>query len=166
MQTLLEQVTDNIERTAELYEEILDTELQKQSAIVESRIDALPGIVAREEELVGRADGLEAERLGLRACIAEDRPELGPSPRLHQVVETLVGPERDRLEARHHHLLALAAEIGDVNRTNFHLLRSSLDFLRECLDSVFGSPADPATYRPDGRGQAPGHPPTRLDHLL
>jgi len=166
MQPLVRQVTDNLDRTAALYEQILATEQRKQRAIVDSDTRALNDIVAREEELVALAAELEASRLALRDQLAQHDGRLGPKPRLRQVIALLHGPQREALTRKHQHLLDIAEKIHEVNRVNFQLLRSSLDLLRGVIDDVFGSPNTPRTYDPKGQPEPEPHDPTRVDHVL
>ena len=166
MQQAVRQMTDNIHRTAAIYEQILDTERHKQRAIVANEIDALSEIVAREEHLVASAAELETERLALRDRLAAGDPRLGPDLRLRQVIDILDGPDRDLLARKHQHLRGLANQINDVNRTNFQLLRSSLDLIRGVIDDVFGPTTTPATYDPAGRHGETTHNPTCVNHVL
>jgi hypothetical protein len=166
MQQLVERMTDNIERTARLYEQILATERDKQRAIIESNIDALTEVVAREEELVALATELEAERTTLRRELAEADGRLGALSRLPQLIAILDGPPRERLRERREHLLALAGQINEVNRENFQLLRYSLDMVRGVLDSVFGAAPEPHTYNPSGRQEGGTHAATRVNQVL
>ena len=167
MQQLVDAITRNIERTGELYDQILAIERGKQRAIVASDIHALTQIVAREEDLVNAAAELEAERNLLRTRFAEADPRLGPDSRLEHIIAIIDGPPRDRLAERREHLLALAAQINEVNRLNFQLLRSSLDLVRGILHDVLGGSPIPSTYTPPGQHESPDfHAATRVDHVL
>jgi len=166
MQHVVQEMTDNIHRTATVYEQILDTERHKQQAIVGNEIDALGEIVAREEHLVALATDLETERLALRDRIASSDTRLGTNPRLRQVIDLLDGPDREALAQKHQHLVGLAGQIHDVNRTNFQLLRSSLDLLQGVIDDVFGPSNAPRTYDPAGRHNPATHSPARVNHVL
>jgi len=166
MQELVRELTENLDATTRLYEHVLATERHKQRAIVEARVEALPDIVAMEEHLMGAAADLAAQRLALRDRFAGADARLGPTPRLAEIIELLDGPTRDALAARHEHLLALAEDLKEVNRTNFHLLRSSLDLLRGVLEDVLGAPAEPTTYDPRGRTNPGAHDPARMDQVM
>lgn len=166
MESLVRQMAENLDATTELYEQILATERRKQHAIVECRADDLPDIVAAEEQLVGLAAALEAQRLALRDRLAATESRLGPSPRLREVLALLDDPERDALAHKHRRLLTLAEELNDLNRTNFHLLRSSLDLLRGVIDDVFGAGAEPNTYDPNGRPSTGTQDAARVDHVM
>lgn len=166
MQQVVQEMSDNINRTAAVYEQILVTERRKQQAIVGNEIDALGKIVAREEELVALAAELEAERLAVRDRLAATDTRLGSRPRLRQVINVLDGPDRDLLAQKHQHLLDLAEQINDVNRTNFQLLRSSLELLQGVIDDVFGPSTAPNTYDPAGRRHDTPHDPTRVNQVL
>ena len=166
MQPVVHAVIEHLDGTTRLYEEILEAERHKQRAIVGSRIEELLEVVAREEELVAQSARFEAERLGLSRQIGQTYAALGPTPRLTDLIGVLESPARAAVAARRERLLDLGRQINEVNRTNFHLLRGSLAFLRECLETVFGGPAGPQTYTASGREEAAGHEPTRVDHLL
>lgn len=166
MQSLVHELTENLDATTALYERILETERRKQRAIVESRPDDLPAIVADEEQLVGLAADLEGRRQGLRDRFAEAEAQLGPRPRLREVIALLEEPDRQTLADKHQHLLRLAAELNDVNRTNFHLLRSSLDLLRGVLNDVLGPGAEPTTYGPTGERNDTAHDAARVDQVM
>ncbi|MFP4055873.1 MAG: flagellar protein FlgN [Candidatus Brocadiia bacterium] len=159
-------MSDNLERTARLYEDILETERVKQRAIVASEAHALADVVAREERLVRGANELEAERLAIRHQLAQRHEALGPTSRLADLIALLEPPQRDELAARRQHLLDLAAQINDVNRMNFQLLRCSIELTGEILDAVFGAAAEPDTYTPGGRQEPRGHDATRVDQVL
>jgi len=165
MQDLVQQMIENIERTASLYEQILATERDKQRAIVASDAEVLAEIVAREEKLMGIAAHLEAERTDLRARLAGAHEHLGPASRLRHLIDVLDGPERDRLAEKRRHLLSLAGQINEVNRLNFQLLRCSIDLLSGILDEVFGVPAAPPTYNASGRQEPAARGATRVDQL-
>jgi hypothetical protein len=166
MEKLVHAMSENIAHTVAVYEQILETELAKQRAIVASDVEGITAAVAREEELVAAAGRLEAERLDLRYRLAQADRRLGPNSRLLHVIEILDGPPRDLLASRRDRLLGLSAQISEVNRLNFQLLRSSLDLLREILDDVFGSPPDPRVYDPSGRPTEASPGATRVDHML
>ena len=166
MVSLVDQLTENLDATTELYERLLATERRKRQAIVESRVGDLPGIVAAEEQLVGLAADLEARRLALRDRLASAEARLGPAPRLRELIALLDGPERDALTHKHQRLLSLAQELNDVNRTNFHLLRSSLDLLRGVVNDVFGASPEPNTYDPTGRPSTNAHDAARVDQVM
>jgi flagellar biosynthesis/type III secretory pathway chaperone len=153
MQELARQMIENLEETAGLYDELLTTERDKQLAIVESRIEALAEIVARQEQLVGRAAQLEAERLALRRDLARADVRLGPSPRLGHLIAALDGPERDLLAQKRDHLSGLAHQIHEVSQANVRLLRGSSDRFRAMLDEAFS--AQPPAQEP---GRAPAAP--------
>jgi hypothetical protein len=159
MQELAREMIDNLERTAGLYEEILATERDKQRAVAESRLDALPGILAREEQLVGRAAQLEAARLVLRHDLARADARLGPSPRLSHVIAVLDGPERDLLAQKHAQLAGLARQIHEANRANVRLLRGSPELLQEMCENMASAPAPPEIPDPrDGLGPSARDP--------
>jgi len=166
MQQIVEQLMDNIAHTTDLYERILATERDKQRAIVAADIDALAAIVAREEVLVSLAGQLEADRACLRGRFAEADRRLGPGSRLEHVIAVIDGPPHDLLAEKHQHLLALAAQIHDVNRVNFQLLRSSIDLLRGILDEVLGTSSVPGTYDPSGHHEAGPRAATCVDQIL
>jgi len=166
MEKLIQAMDENIERTIGVYEAILAVERAKQRAIVASDIEGITTAVAREEELVAAAGRLEAERLELRCRLAQADRRLGPNSRLLHLIEILDGPPRDLLASRRERLLGLSAQINEVNRLNFQLLRSSLDLLREILDDVFGAPADPRVYDPSGRPTAASPGATRVNQVL
>ena len=166
MESIVREIAENIDHTTALYEQILDTERAKQRAIVESHLDALPEIVAREEQLVAAAAALETHRLALRDRLAQADERLGAEPRLRQVIELLDGPERDALARKHRHLLDLAEQIHDVNRANFQLLRGSLDLLRSVIGDVFGARAEPRTYDPSGRQATGVQDAARVDQVM
>lgn len=166
MQSLVRQLTENLDATTDLYERILATERRKQRAIVESRADDLPAIVTDEEQLVGLAAELERQRLALRSRFAEAEARLGPHPRLREVIALIDEPERQPLTDKHQRLLRLAAELNEVNRTNFHLLRSSLDLLRGVIDDVLGVRAEPTTYGPTGERNQSAQDAARVDQVM
>lgn len=166
MQALVREMTANLGQTGELYAQILEVERRKQRAIVECEVDALPEIVAREEQLVALAADLAAQRLALRDRLADGDPRLGDRPTLREVVALLDGPERDALTQTHHHLQALAEQISEVNRTNFQLVRSSLDLLRGVIRDVFGEPDEPHTYDRSGQPTPATQDAARVNHVL
>jgi hypothetical protein len=166
MEQLIHAMDGNIEQTIGVYEGILEVERAKQRAIVASDVEALTSVDAREEELVAAAGQLEAARLELRCRLAQADRRLGPNSRLLHLIEILDGPARERLASRRERLLGLSAQINEVNRLNFQLLRSSLDLLREILDDVFGAPGDPRVYDPTGRPTAASPGATRVDQVL
>lgn len=166
MHSVVQEMAANLDQTRALYERILAVERRKQRAVVECQVDALTEVVAEEEQLVTMAAGLEAQRLALRDRLADGDDRLGARPRLREVIALLDGPERDALTQKHHHLQALAEQITDVNRTNFQLVRSSLDLLRGVIDDVFGSADEPRTYDPTGQPTPPNQDAARLNHVL
>jgi len=166
MQQLVPQLTDNLDRTIALYEQILATERGKQRAVVACDLDTLGAVLAREEELVELARPLEAERAMLRAQFAQADERLGPDSRLKHLLALLDGPERDLLAEKRRRLLTLAGQIQEVNRVNFQLLRCSLDLVRGILEEIFGSAPAPGTYDAAGRQDAPSQAPTRVDQVL
>ena len=155
MQQLVQQMTENIEHTTRLYEEILASEREKQRAIIAGDIEALTEIIPREEELMGLASQLEAERTELRGQFAEADDRLGPDSRLEHIIAILDGPWRDVLAEKRQGLLALAGQISEVNRVNFQLLRGSTDLLRGTFRDVAGAPPPPATCDSPGRQSNP-----------
>jgi len=163
---LVAKLNDNLGRTITLYEELLTTEHQKQRAIVHSNIEALTEVLAREEELVARAEALEAERQDLRKALAQAEDRLAPDFRLEQLLPLLEEPARGQLADSRHRLTQLATQLNEVNRLNFHLLRSSLAVVEGILGQVFGASPSPPLYDAAGRQQKAEQPATRVNQVL
>jgi len=163
---LLGKLAENLDQTIALYQELLATERRKQRAIVESNLEALTEVLGREEELVGRAEALEVERRGVRTALADREEGLEAGFRLEELLPLLEEPARGQLAARRQRLVSLAGELNEVNRLNFHLLRSSLAVVEGILSEVFGGGCAPPLYDAAGRQQAAERPATRLNQVL
>lgn len=163
---LVAKLNDNLTRTIALYERLLGTERGKQRAIVESDMEGLAAVLAEEEALVATAEGLEAERRALRQALGQAEERLGADFRLEHLLALLEEPARGELAGRRERLGALAAQLNEVNRLNFHLLRSSLAVVEGILAHVFGSPPSPPLYDAAGRQDKGEQLATRVDQVL
>ncbi len=163
---LVAKLDENLGRTIALYEQLLTTERRKQRAIVQSNMEALTEVLAQEEDLVAKAEALEAERQDLRKGLAEAEERLAPDFRLEQLLPLLDEPARGRLATSRQRLARLASELNEVNRLNFHLLRSSLAVVEGILGHIFATPSSPPLYDAAGRQQKSEQPATRVNQVL
>ena len=123
MQEIVERMIENMKQTCAVYEQILQTEREKQRGMIESRLALLTATIAHQESLVAQAGALEGERLELRRQLAQADRRLGPDARFHQLLEILEEPLRARLADGRARLIALTEQIYDFNCANRQLLK-------------------------------------------
>lgn len=145
----------NLDETVEVYRELLESEKAKQCYIIAGRTDSIAKVMDKQEALAERAHALEQSR----AALQRD-PATGESLRLSEIIEQAEALLATALQERREMLLTVTKELETTNRTNFQLLRYSLDLVGETIGAVFGEPVAPYLYERSGQvaaASAEGH---------
>ena len=146
MESDLSTLKVNLDTTIEAYRDLLESEKAKQCYIIAGRTESIAKVIDQQKDLVARVDGLEQERSVLQAQDDGGRPL-----RLSEIIAGTEAPLAQQLQERRERLIAITKELEKINRTNYQLLRYSLDMLGEMIGAVFGEPVTPYLYERSGQ---------------
>lgn len=154
MQQQIDELTQKLDETEEVYGQLLALENEKQNAILKRQPDRVIEMLEQERDLVERAGALEAAVLNRRDEIGErmgDLPASGGEPvTLKEIAAALDAPQGQPLEDKRFRLMNLATALRHVSQTNLLLLKQSAELLDQIISSAMGETSKCRTYGASG----------------
>jgi len=142
MQQQLEELSQKLDQTEEIYGQLISLETDKQRAILQREPARVIEMLDEERDLVARATELEAGVLESRDAIGAllgDLPASGGEPvTLREIATAIEAPVGERLEGKRLRLLQLATVLRQTSQTNLLLLRQCSTLLEEILQAAVG----------------------------
>jgi flagellar biosynthesis/type III secretory pathway chaperone len=132
------------------HEELLETAMEKQEAIIRNDIGSLNRLVQRENKLLKTILSQEAERAtSARALFALlGIPDTQPATLANAVRFMNKAEDKKSLSRRRDRLLVLLESLRAQNERNQQLTEHALRYVNYSLDLLSYSPMDDVTYRP------------------
>ncbi|MDR3541413.1 MAG: flagellar protein FlgN [Desulfosporosinus sp.] len=121
MSDVWQNLNDNLNRQVALYEELSEREKDKQQALIANNLPELNALIAREEQLILKANGLEKERLVWAEHIGR---ELGKAPEDLTLAE--LTDHFPMLEGVSQKLEWVVGGLQELHKTNALLLRQAM----------------------------------------
>lgn len=145
MASLINELEDVLSNQLLIYQELLNTSREKKDIIVKNDIDALREILIIENQLVGKNQKLEKNRIELFYDISMvlGKPK---NSNLTQILEGLQGqPEQARISECREKILEIVDELKKINDENQNLLELSASYVEFNINTM-SSANTPQTF--------------------
>jgi len=156
--TLMDQLVDNLEEQLATYKLLIKYGQEKQDILVDGRLAELESLVKKEQQVVYRNGELEQSRRQLVSAISRELAE-GEGKAdltLTDILSHLDGQDKARLETLFQELERVVLELGDLNTKNNALIEQSLSYINYSLDVLAGADLDSGAYsRKAGQKEVP-----------
>ena len=136
-----------------MYNELLLVLRQKQSSIIEGKLQELKEAVNREQALLKSGDEAARTREASIKEINEALPGEEDIRTLSQLIELVESTYAERLADIHHSLKRILEEVMLINEENRYLLNYSIRFVREAARELIKSSEQFPVYTAAGKGQ-------------
>lgn len=131
MASLMENLIDVLYKEANEYETLLGLSMKKTPIIVENNLEGLQKITDEEQEVVGRIQSLDKERISVTKDIANVLNMDVKTMKISDVVEVLNKrpEEQKKLQDAQKKLTDLAKQLQRVNNQNSMLIEQALELV-------------------------------------
>ncbi len=136
MASLITELKDVLSSQVIIYQELLDTSIQKKDIIVKNDIEALREILITENQIIGRNQKLEKKRLE----VFEDMAMVLGKPKnvtLSQILEAIKEqPEAIIISDCREKILDIAQKLKVINEHNQELIELSASYVEFTINSL------------------------------
>ncbi|MFD2615552.1 flagellar protein FlgN [Paenibacillus gansuensis] len=159
-------ITEAMEALNALYMEMLELGGQKRQLIVHNDVDGLTKVMSAENRLMKRSAELEKQRLdAVGGYLQEKKLRLPASITMMELTRVVFNlEEKERLHRLHAELSETIGNLKEVNESNQHLIKQSLDFIELSIDLLTGAPVDQMTYTKPNQTTIEGGRYSYFDH--
>lgn len=148
------------------YEELVMILSRKQEAIIEGDVDSLRQLVAEEQSLVRKIEGIVKERNRIGMSLSNGKGEKA-GVRLSFIIEGAPESYRERLHEIRYKLMSNLEQISRLNRENEYLLNFSIDFVRNMAQLIIEADGENIkVYNARGYTFSPGGSNKMLDYQI
>ncbi|QPA30717.1 flagellar protein FlgN [Thermaerobacillus caldiproteolyticus] len=137
---------DLLEGLLKLHKGLLQLANKKTESLKKGDIEALTAIMKEEQKYIAAVKQIEKERILAVEKILSSLGHTQTEPTLTTCIELMEEPERSALEILRDKLLAVVAELRNINQLNQQLLQQSLQFVNMTLDMIMPKPQE-VNYR-------------------
>lgn len=154
-----------IEVLKDLYKsqvEMVELAKYKKQILIDGEIDELSKIIQQESSWIKRVGKLEEERIKILEQFVKERNIANSNITIKELTNIIQSPtEKAELTAMNEKLLVIIDELQQLNDINTQLIKQSLDYISNTLDSftidtkqpyTYNKPSDKQTTISSGRG--------------
>lgn len=147
MASLMENLIEVLDKECSEYEGLLTLSRKKTSIIVDNNLEHLQKITDEEQELVGRVNQLDKQRMEITADIANVLNKDVTTLKLVNLIGMLEGrpAEQKALAESHDRLQAAVKELQRVNEQNRELLQNALEMVEFEMNLLQATKTAPET---------------------
>lgn len=142
MASLIEELFSILEAETGCYQKLLDMADNKKDVIIKGNVPSLQEITKLEQELAGHLLRLEKKRKQNIEDICLVLNKKTEDMTIHQLIDVLLGDEKEKLRQINDHLIGIIQELQRQNEINKKLIQQSLDFIDFTVNAVQSTTAD------------------------
>lgn len=155
MNTLLDELTETIDRLSIVYDELLETAKTKQHCLISGNIEELEMLLYQEKNQTEIAQLLEEKRQNIISRYCEENNVRGKNVTMRSLMNNMDNLHRERIGSLLNKLTQSIKQLQKVNQTNTTLTHYSLEITEDII-KIFCPPAfQYPIYHPTGKIQ--GH---------
>lgn len=127
--------------------EMVELAKRKKQVLINGEIDELTKIIQQESNWIKRVGKLEEERLNIVEQFVNEKSIDNSNLTIKELTNIIESPkERAQLTAINEKLFAIIEELQQLNEINTQLIKQSLDYISNTLDSFIVDNKQPYTY--------------------
>jgi flagellar biosynthesis/type III secretory pathway chaperone len=130
------QLIELLEKHVKLHKGLLELANKKTEALKKGDMEALSEMMKEEQKYIVAIKQIEKERILAVEKIISALGHTQTEPTLTTCIELVEEPERRALERLRDNLVAIVAELRNINELNQQLLQQSLQFVNMMLDMI------------------------------
>lgn len=158
MAGMVQQLTEVLEAELNNYNKLLQISLEKTSIIIKGNIDELKLLVAQENEIVGKNQHLEKNRISIMNDISIVLNKEKDTLTLNNLIELLNSQEEEQTKLKYISTM-LSKTLNDLkiaNKQNGELINQSIEYLDFNMNMIRSSQSlPPLSYQNDGIEKQP-----------
>ncbi|MCF6154413.1 MAG: flagellar protein FlgN [Candidatus Brocadia sp.] len=153
MNTLLDKLTDTIDRLSIVYDKLLETAKTKQHCLISGNIEELEMLLYQEKNQAEIAQFLEEKRQNIIIRYCKENNVRGKNVTMRSLMNNMDNLHRERTGSLLNKLTQSIKQLQKVNQTNTTLTHYSLEITEDII-KIFCPPAfQYPIYHPTGKIQ-------------
>jgi flagellar biosynthesis/type III secretory pathway chaperone len=140
------QLIELLEKHVKLHKGLLELANKKTEVLKKGDMEALSEMMKEEQKYIAAVKQIEKERIVVVEKIISVLGHAQTEPTLTACIELVDEPERSALKRLRDNLVAVVAELRNINELNQQLLQQSLQFVNMTLNMIMPQPKE-VNYR-------------------
>jgi len=143
------QLIELLEKYVKLHKGLLELANKKTEVLKKGDMEALSEMMKEEQKYIAAMKQIEKERILAVEKIISALGHTQAEPTLTACMELVEEPERRALERLRNNLVAVVAELRNINELNQQLLQQSLQFVHMMLGMIMPQPPEVNYKKPN-----------------